>query len=360
MSEFDAAGQSGQAEAALEPGSIVAGGSGSVSTIAASLRPMSLGEILDRAVQIIRSRFLLFAGIAAFPALATLLHTLVSDPTVRHGFSDGLAWKIAGPLLSFLFWVANVVFSALASAAQCRAASEILLDRPVTISSAYGAFSDRKLRLVGLQIWQALLAFWPAIPMALLLVGMAQAAPLANPWLVYGSMAVVVGIPCGFLYTRYALAFPVTAILDEPARESIHRSVELGRDFRWKVFWSFALPSGIGMVLLAGGSGLMEWLGGWLHWTTLHPMLVMELDAIWTFLASILYEPLTCIAITLTYYDLCVRKEGFDIVQMLQQAGLEAEPVAAPESILGLGSLAPRPTPQSLETMPADTPGEPS
>lgn len=359
MSDFDAVGEPRQPEPAFNSDSTDAAGKASPA-IAASLRPMSLGEILDRAVQIIRSRFLLFVGIAAFPALATLLHTLVSEPAVRRGFSDDIAWKVAAPLLSFIFWVANVILSALASAAQCRAASEILLGRPVNISSAYGAFSDRKARLVGLQIWQALLAFWPAFPMALLLVAMAKSEPIGNPWLVYGSMAVVVGIPCAFLYTRYALAFPATAILDETARESIDRSVELGRDFRWKVFWSFALPAGIGMVLLGGVSGVLDSLGKWLHLTTTHPLLLMELDAIWTFVASVFYEPLTSIAITLTYYDLCVRKEGFDIVRMLQQSGLEAEPVAAPESILGLGSLAPRPAAQNLAPSPAESPGETS
>jgi hypothetical protein len=35
----------------------------------ANLRPMTLGEILDRAVQIYRRKFLVFAGIAALPAL---------------------------------------------------------------------------------------------------------------------------------------------------------------------------------------------------------------------------------------------------------------------------------------------------
>jgi hypothetical protein len=36
------------------------------------LRPMNLGEILDRTIQIYRSRFLVFVGIAALPALAVM------------------------------------------------------------------------------------------------------------------------------------------------------------------------------------------------------------------------------------------------------------------------------------------------
>ena len=38
----------------------------------ATLRPMNLGEILDRTFQIYRSRFLVFVGIAALPAIAMM------------------------------------------------------------------------------------------------------------------------------------------------------------------------------------------------------------------------------------------------------------------------------------------------
>jgi hypothetical protein len=43
----------------------------------AVLRPMNLGEILDRAFEIYRKKFLLFAGIAALPAAVMLtLHVI--------------------------------------------------------------------------------------------------------------------------------------------------------------------------------------------------------------------------------------------------------------------------------------------
>jgi hypothetical protein len=41
-----------------------------------TLRPMSLGEILDRAVQMLKAHFPVFVGIAAIPALATLVYSL--------------------------------------------------------------------------------------------------------------------------------------------------------------------------------------------------------------------------------------------------------------------------------------------
>ena len=294
---------------------------------AEALRPASLGEILDRAVQIFRSHFLLFAGIAAFPALATLLESVASDQTFR-GVSRSLVWRITGPLLTFVFWVATLIFGALAAGAKCKAASEVLLGKPVTISSAYGAFRQRIGRLIGLALWQGLLVLWPMIPVIVIatMIGRASAGSL---WTIYAAVFILGGVPCAILFARYALAFSATAITDSNASESIKRSVEIGRGYRSKVFWAFALPMGIGMAIGAGGAGLLEWLGSWAHLKDLHPLLFVDLQALWTFLTSVCYEPLTSIALTLTYYDLCVRKEGFDIVQMMESAGLNP---ASPEA----------------------------
>ena len=44
----------------------------------APLRPMNLSEILDRTFHIYRSRFLLYLGIAAFPALTIAALRIVS------------------------------------------------------------------------------------------------------------------------------------------------------------------------------------------------------------------------------------------------------------------------------------------
>jgi hypothetical protein len=290
---------------------------------AEALRPASLGEILDRAVQIFRSHFLLFAGIAAFPALATLLESVASDQAFR-GVSRSLIWRITGPLLTFIFWVATLIFGALAAGAKCRAASEVLLGRPVTISSAYGAFRERKGRLIGLALWQGMLVLWPMIPVIVIATMIATGSSGNALWTIYAVVFILAGVPCAILFARYALAFAATAITDSTASDSIKRSVELGRGYRGKVFWAFALPMGIGMAIGAGGAGLLEWLGTWAHRKDLHPLLFVDLQALWTFVTTVCYEPLTSIAITLTYYDLCMRKEGFDIVQMMEKAGLTA------------------------------------
>jgi hypothetical protein len=57
----------------------------------ANLRPMTLGEILDSAIQMFKSNLGLFAGIAALPAVVSVLQTMVSalpkvaDPMQHRG-----------------------------------------------------------------------------------------------------------------------------------------------------------------------------------------------------------------------------------------------------------------------------------
>jgi len=64
----------------------------------ANLRPMNLGEILDRTFQIYRAKFLAFARIAALPALAMLLVRLANE----------FFWKFRPPDLARLFFVVNL------------------------------------------------------------------------------------------------------------------------------------------------------------------------------------------------------------------------------------------------------------
>ena len=104
----------------------------------APLRPMNLGEILDRTFQIYRSRFLVFAGIAALPALAmTALQVagnLVGPQiTVSFAFRDSIQkleyWLNYGNVESYLFFLTWLAFAYVTS--------RILLQEEPTIESAF-------------------------------------------------------------------------------------------------------------------------------------------------------------------------------------------------------------------------------
>lgn len=284
-----------------------------------TLRPASLGEILDRSIQMLKSNFVLFAGIAAFPALATLVRSLAPLPAVAD--SSGLG-AIIGSLLRLGASIALFALAPLAASAKCWAASQVLRGETVSIGSSYSEATSYTARMIGLGIVQTLMGFWPIIPLAIVGAVVARLILGVDTTTAVIIVAILGAIACLPVYARYLLAYPATAIEETTVGDSLSRSVQLGRGNRSKVLFAYLLPTGIGLILLFSGGfvvGLLKRPQGPL---AEHVYLFAIADAVWTFLVTLLYEPLASIALTLTYYDMRVRKEGFDVEWMMKQAGL--------------------------------------
>lgn len=104
------------------------------------LRPMNLGEILDRTFQIYRSRFLVFVGIAAVPALAMMaveiadgswLHASTSLQTSQRGRES--LWNFAHSLMLYHVsaFLGLLVLPALVHVASCA-----ILDKATSFRAA--------------------------------------------------------------------------------------------------------------------------------------------------------------------------------------------------------------------------------
>jgi hypothetical protein len=64
--------------------------------------------------------------------------------------------------------------------------------------------------------------------------------------------------------------------------------------------------------------------------------------------AQIILQPVSWIALVLFYYDQRIRKEGFDIEWMMQQAGMTEPPPSSTSGVLGILSAPPTP-PDTVE-----------
>ncbi|UWZ84292.1 hypothetical protein [Occallatibacter riparius] len=291
------------------------------------LRPMRLGELLDRAIQLLRTNLGLFFGIALPPAIAQFAMSTAGDFFRADG--RGIGYAISG-LTVIVLLLGNLIITPVATAAQCWATSQLSLSRAATVRSAYGSFSNRKASLVGLAIMQGLMSFWPVV--ILYFVATALLSALHSKGGVAFAVIIVAlcAIPCGLVWARYLLAFPATAILRTPAGPSIDRSVTLGDGYRWKVMWAGLLPLGILWALKGSGDWLIGLLNAWGPFARHSDFLAPFLVNFWNLLVDLVFMPLEFIALTLVYYDLCVRKEGLDIALMMEQAGMEtiAEPAA--------------------------------
>jgi hypothetical protein len=299
-----------------------------------ALRPLNLGGILDRGVQIFRAQPLLFFGLGAFPGIAQFAASLASvhpktftDPNAAH-----IALELASYGASIMLWVAKMVFQSVATAAICLATSKVNLGESITVRSALGAYTSKAGRLVGLSILQGIYAGWPLIiliPVALFVSDAARSSALSI--FVLAPVYVLGAIPCIALYTGYALAFPATAIENLPAQSAIVRSVQLGEGGRWAICWGFLVPIVPAFLFTAGAAALIELFRKPSQLLAVSPLAVAGINGIVELIATLVFTPYSAIVLTLLYYDQRIRREGFDVERMMDAAGLN--PTSSPQPI---------------------------
>jgi hypothetical protein len=303
-----------------------------------------MGGILDRAIQVFRERFLLFAGLAIFPGFAQLAEEIASvhpktatDPSGAH-----IALVVASYGASFVFWVAHLLLEAIASAAICLAASKVLFEEETTIRSAFGAFTSKGGPLVWLKFLQGLYAGWPFIIVGFIFffMSLGTGALARDPYMIV-SIVILGSIPSIALYVRYALAFPATAIEDLTAHSAIDRSISLGEGGRWRICGGFLFPgvaaAGFGLcclLLIARLQMVSPLLAG-------NPVVVAGLSGIVTLVGAVVFTPVSVIVLTVLYYDQRIRREGYDIERMMDAAGLiaPAPPPAGESPIASVSSI---------------------
>ncbi len=140
---------------------------------ALDLRPLSLGEILDRTFSLYRQHFLLFIGITAIPQLLVLAFQLsqiaiTRTPTRGAGpFANigaaGIGGVIFGALLGIFVYMVTYLY---AHGAAVFAVSDIYLGRSITVRDAFRKMKGRAVNLFfvlflqGLAILAAFICFF--------------------------------------------------------------------------------------------------------------------------------------------------------------------------------------------------------
>jgi hypothetical protein len=317
------------------------------------LRPMSLGEILDRTAQLYRTHFALFAGISALYAGVMLVLNLGSlglQQLLLHlHMSKQLPWVTLGFVV--LIFPLIVIFGVLAVAANNRAVAWVNLDQPATIRGAYKSILPR----LGRYIWLTLIViFIVYVPFVLVFAGYfvfiwvyvkprglfvpGHATQDSQGMVIFLAGSAVFGLIslAAFVYAilmalRYSLAIPAAVVEDLPARKAIRRSIVLSQGSRGRIFMLGLLISAIqiGLVLV---TQIFFWIAAVKHKGVL---------PVW---AQIVQQ--------------IVRKEGYDIEWMMQAAGMTLPPAAAPPAVPQSDAVEPWPELDSPEppTIPPETP----
>lgn len=241
-----------------------------------SLKPLTTGELFDRAFRLFRQNWLLFTGIMSLPNLAWLAVVLAAPADADWG---GLIALIPSWLLS-----------ALALGATAIVVSDLYAGCQITILQAYGRVKPLMLRLLGMQA----------------VLGLATAAGLIFCW-----------IPGIWVLVRTALSVPVVVLEDLHMNAAVARSIEL-TGARWvRVllvdFLVLALTYAVSALLEFPFMFASEALGGEGQTATL----LYAASEVGAAVASTLAESIGAIAVALIYFDERVRQEGLDLQYMM-------------------------------------------
>ncbi len=304
------------------------------------LRPLRLGELLDRTFVLYRRRFWLFAGILLFPiavvlAVDLLIQGLLSssrigsqaDPSTNPAaFFGAFAGGMVSVILDF------IVYS-IALGAATFAISDVYLNRPTTIRGAFQKLRGRVGSLVGLLfvmgILFVLLFFAAAFLTALLAGALSLLGPQAGG---IAALAVLLGmfVLFGWIMLQFSLAVPTLVLERAGVFESLSRSSQLTRGRRGQIFVGFLLVTLLfyNAVILIQSPFLAALFsssfqdGGAPFW-------LAALNLIAAAVRSVLTGPFAVLVIALFYYDARVRKEALDLRLLLAKAEREGQPAAA-------------------------------
>jgi len=314
-----------------------------------NLRPLSLGEILDRTAQLYREHFLLFAGIFAVYAGVLLVINLLSIGLTELLKALHIAAAAIWVNLTFGVLVALAMFLLLgaATAAISRAVAWVHLGEPATIRNAYMSILPR----LGRYLWLMTITFFRVYtPLMVLYAGLfgtfaffgltqmgaragASTQPAVNPQdaIIVGLVSIAfllllipVGVYTILMSIRYSLAIPASVVENMKARVAIRRSIELAKGSWGRIFLLMLLVFIIKMVLV-GVTQFFVFVAAFKHPGQMLGPGLQTLSQVIGFFTNSFLGPIWGAGITLFYYDQRVRKEGFDIEWMMQAAGLAAQ-----------------------------------
>jgi len=278
------------------------------------LRPLSIGQLLDRTFSLYRRNFLLFAGISALPNLLVLALQLVqvilmpakmgvARPTVQEFQGGSPVFTTVGVggiiLLALVGIIVYFVAYLFSQGATVYAVSELYLGRATTIGQSLSRVRGELGSLFGV----------------ILLNG-----------LVTGLCFLLLIIPGIYMACRLCVCIPAALLENLGPRDSLERSYKLTKDNAGRAFLIlllyvvilyaslllFDIPLEIGIQSAAHNPSMLR------VWTALLQ--------VGNFIATVLVTPVFTIATSIFYFDLRVRKEAFDLQLMMnpQTSGVPA------------------------------------
>ncbi len=287
------------------------------------LRAMKVGELLDTAFRLYRRNFLLFIGIVAMIQIPlTLLETTyqvyapserlqstTNDPgSAEYEYDDlyeYLADAVPFMLGQFILGLLSIfAVQGLMNGAMARAVYDRYLGQARGLVDTYRALGWR----------------WFRLTLALLVLGVLDFAILlliiipCLGWIAAPILLIYINVPI------LSLLAPVIIIEGEGILSGLRRAFGLGRRNFWRVLGINVLLWLLALVLTLPLSLLLSLVVAF--WDPGYDV-ATAMSSLLNLVSTLLVRPISVCGLTLLYFDLRVRLEGFDLELMVDQ--LDAE-----------------------------------
>jgi Membrane domain of glycerophosphoryl diester phosphodiesterase len=283
------------------------------------MRPLNLGETLDASIKIVRARWKTLAAVMVVIALPleianVLIITSTTDvyqagtsfsaDASKTTYSDSGAYtagQVAILALTFLSYLLGTV-------ACYRAVSDTYLNRQTSARESLSFAAER----LGPTLWLTIVY----------LVGISA-----------GFVALI--LPGVWLWVAWAVAYPVMLVEGTGGFGALKRSFKLTQGHWWATLGRLAVAYILVLVITVVASAVFLVPSNLLVDDTSTGALLFEHAA--NFVVSLLTTPFIAAVATLVYFDLRVRKEGFDLALLAERMGGAPAAGPAPDTRDGFG-----------------------
>lgn len=289
---------------------------------APQLRPLGVGDIVDRVFSMYRQRAPLFAALSAVPYLALFLviggialslgtqlaplAPLVEELTVTTGTPDlSITPAMVGAIFTLIVFaliaaLVSVLFLSVQIGSLVDAAAARYLGREATVGGSFraGLRVAPKIIGAGLLLFAALTLGWLALFLAVAITNNALVVTLG----ILGGLIVTV-----FVFASWLVAPVVATVEGAGPLQAVRRSWWLSNGHRWRI---------LGLqLLLAVLQAVLSTLISFIFVATFisDTVLRFALQNIINVIATVLWAPVEWGTFTILYFDLRVRKEALDL-----------------------------------------------
>jgi hypothetical protein len=294
------------------------------------VHPMGIGEILDRSFRILRQYFWLFFFVVLIPqGLFFVLKKGVALLLSGTGFQDvSMAMGIGFGISAFIAGIFFIVLQFWAQGALIHAVSETYLGHRSSVKGSYGAIWPQLGRLLGTLILVGIvIVVAPALAGILMAILIPIFVKLGVSKVIIALVVVLVVILTLWaffsLFMNLLMVDKVVVLEGMAWRKAMRRSKELMKARTEPGFLNgpkmkaglilllgFLIAMAIHLILQIPGAILSAFMPGNLVVQTIQEILGLAANALATVYAAT--------AMILYYYDIRVRKEGFDLKMMAE------------------------------------------